>query len=215
MIYTQGIILFVVYNIAQQLLFKIDNRELASYIDPFGITSLNTTIRYWSPAERNMWMIPLSGTFLYNRLIVTGLGLIILAITYWSFSFNVVKSSLFKPKKSKKQEEVRIKPENVVIPQVQQLLNNNTYLRQFGSLTTFYYRTIFKEVPFLTIIISGFALFIATVGNTQVGLVLVPTYHCQYAWSFRYSRVFLFGYCSYLCWRAGMERAYCQIQPDF
>lgn len=177
MIYTQGIILFVVYNIAQQLLFKIDNRELASYIDPFGITSLNTTIRYWSPAERNMWMIPFSGILLYNRLVVIGLALIILAVTYWGFSFNVVKSSLFKPKKSKKQEEVRIKPENVVIPQVQQLLNTSTYLRQFWSLTTFYYRTIFKEVPFLTIIISGFALFVATVGNTQswFGVGTLPT----------------------------------------
>jgi hypothetical protein len=164
-IYTQGIILFVVYSISQNLMGDIENRELGALIDPFGIRTFGYVTRYWTPAQKNAMTIPLEGIMLYNRLLWTGVGILILVITYFAFSFNVVRSGLFKKKAIVEDKSLKIKPETVTIPKVSQYLNPSTTIRQIIHNAWFYTKMSVRELPFLTIVIAGVCLLISALMN--------------------------------------------------
>ncbi len=164
-IYTQGIILFVLYSISQNLMGDIDNREMGALLDPFGIRTFSYVTRYWTPAQKNEMLVPLEGIMLYNRLLWTGIGVLALAITYFGFSFNVVRSGLFKKKAIAEDKQSKIKPELVKIPLVTQHLNAWTVVQQTLKNAWFYAKMSIIEVPFLTIVIAGVCLLISTLIN--------------------------------------------------
>ncbi|HAC23637.1 MAG TPA: hypothetical protein DCE81_01840, partial [Cytophagales bacterium] len=97
-IYTQGILLLVLYIGTQSLLRDIEQKEIAALLDPFGVRAFSFYTEYWTPGERNSLQIPFEGYILYNRLIWIGVGLVVLVITHFGFSFNVVRNSLFRPR---------------------------------------------------------------------------------------------------------------------
>ena len=111
-LYTQGFAMLVLYLISRSLLRNIDNREIAALLDPFGIIAFNFTVQYWTPSEQNSLLVPLTGHVLYNRLIWTGVCLLGLAITYFGFSFNVVRGGLVRRKASAK---AKPKPVNICL----------------------------------------------------------------------------------------------------
>ena len=55
--------------------------------DPFGETLVDSTVRYWTPSERNHRALPQPLYFLLNRLLWFGLGMFILLLVYRWFSF--------------------------------------------------------------------------------------------------------------------------------
>jgi ABC-2 type transport system permease protein len=155
-IYTQGIILFVLYQISDTLLGDIENKNLASMLDPFGIRAFSIYTEYWTPAEKNSQLIPLAGMLLWNRILWCGIAVLILIGTYFSFSFNVIRNSLFK-KKLKVDKSPKIKPELVRIPFATQFSGFGTQLTQLWQQTIFYFKMVIKEVPFLAIMLVGVA----------------------------------------------------------
>ena len=175
-IYTQGIILFVLYSISQNLMGDLDNRELGAMLDPFGIRTFGYVTRYWTPAQKNEMLIPLEGIMLYNRLLWMGIGVLALAITYFGFSFNVVRSGLFKKKAIVEDKQPKIKPELVEIPSVTQHLNGWTVIQQTLRNAWFYAKMSIVEVPFLTIVIAGVCLLISALinSNETFGVKSIP-----------------------------------------
>jgi len=166
-IYTQGIILFVFYSISQNLMGDLDNRELGAMLDPFGIRTFGYVTRYWTPAQKNMMSVPLEGILLYNRLLWMGVGLLALAVTYFGFSFNVVRSGFFKKKAIAEDRQPKIKPELVKIPSVTQHLNAWTVMQQTLRNAWFYAKMSITELPFLTIVIAGVCLLINSLINSD------------------------------------------------
>jgi ABC-2 type transport system permease protein len=160
-IYTQGIILFVIYSISQNLMGDMDNREMGALLDPFGIRTLGYVTRYWTPAQKNMMTVPLEGILLYNRLIWMGVGILALAVTHFGFSFNVVRSGFFKKKAIIEDKQPKIKPELVKIPSVNQHLNGWTIVQQTLKNAWFYAKMSIRELPFLTIVIAGMCLLVS------------------------------------------------------
>lgn len=55
---------------------------LAAVLDPFGLSAFFEQTRYWTPSERNMRLLSLSGNFLVNRVVWTGVAGAVLAFTY-------------------------------------------------------------------------------------------------------------------------------------
>lgn len=155
-IYTQGIVLFVLYQITGTIIEDIDNKTLSALLDPFCYRTFNIYTEYWTPAQKNTLIAPLDGVLLWNRLIWCGFALLILVITYFSFSFNVVRNSLFK-KKTSKTESITIKPEAVQIPLVHQFSGFTTNLVQLWKETVFYSKMVVREIPFIAIIFVGLA----------------------------------------------------------
>jgi ABC-2 type transport system permease protein len=156
-IYTQGILLLVLYLASQSMLRDLDQKSIAALIDPFGVRAFSYETQYWTPSEQNSLLAPFSGYILYNRLIWIGAGIVALAVTYFGFSFNVVRNSLIK-RKAVSENFRKIPADAIVIPKVNPLINLNTQIRQLVQLTKLYFSSIIKEIPFIGIVISGLLL---------------------------------------------------------
>lgn len=163
-IYTQGIMLLVLYIGTSSLLRDIEQKEIAAMLDPFGVRAFNFYTQYWTPGERNTLQIPFEGYILYNRLLWVGVGILILVINHFAFSFNVVRNSIFKTK-AVKDELIKIKPEETRIPLTRQYTNFATHISQLVKLTVFYFKMVFKEIPFLAIVIAGILLLLVNAIN--------------------------------------------------
>lgn len=176
MIYTQGILLIILYELGSTFIADMEYKELAALIDPFALNTFDHVTRYWTPAEKNSLLVPMEGIMLYNRLIWVGFAVVLLVITYFGFSFNVVRNSVIKrkPVAAKKSE---IKPESVVVPVARQVVNFGTYIRQLFSFSWFYFKLTVREIPFIAIMISGMLfLFINAININQLyGTSSYPT----------------------------------------
>ncbi len=165
-VYVQWIILFVVYQVAVILSREVDNRELASLLDPFVFSTINNVTQYWTVSELNSQVIPITDVVLWNRLLWILVGLATLVIGYFSFSFNVVRSAFFKRsiKESKSTTNTAMK-----IPYVDAQFGVSTYVLQIFRQTKFYFKYVVKSLPFLAIMLFGLTLM--TINSFFVGRV--------------------------------------------
>lgn len=69
-----------------------------------GFSAIQDLTRYWTTAELNSRLFPLTGNFLINRLFLIGLGIALLAGTVWRFSFSERAPSKRKLKRIAKRE---------------------------------------------------------------------------------------------------------------
>lgn len=173
-VYTQWIVLFAIFQIALIITRDVDNRTLAALIDPFAIRTINNVTQYWTVAEQNSQTIPLTGVFLWNRLLWMGIGVIALILGYFNFSFNVVRSSLFKKKAVKRTETAQT---DIAIPTPTLSYGLGSQLLQIWKQAKFYFAYVVKGIPFWAIFLFGFLLFAinsAYVGNV-FGTYTYPT----------------------------------------
>jgi ABC-2 type transport system permease protein len=175
-IYTQGILLLVLYLASQSMLNDLDQKTIAALVDPFGLRAFSYETQYWTPSERNSQLIPFNGYVLYNRLIWIGVGIIAMVVTYFGFSFNVVRNSFIK-RKALPETVRKIQADTIVIPKVNPIINFTTQVKQLVQLTKLYLSSIVKEIPFLGIVISGLLLlFLNAINMGKVyGTIAYPT----------------------------------------
>ena len=65
---------------------------LAALIDPFAISAFLQQTGYWSSQEQNTLLVSLSGSFLANRLLWTGIGTALFLLTLAKFNMQKVRS---------------------------------------------------------------------------------------------------------------------------
>ncbi len=86
-IYSGGILLFLGYFLSLFFFSNTNDEKVITLADPFGLNS----IRYLSNAansfQKNNTLFPISGNFLLNRLIWSGVGFVVIMYTYFRFSF--------------------------------------------------------------------------------------------------------------------------------
>lgn len=163
-VYTQGILIFILYQIANSFVSDLDNKTLSAILDPFAINSTSVLTQYWTVAERNALQIPLAGDILLNRLVWVLVGVLGLVVTYLFFSFNVVRSSVFKTK-AKKEEAPSDKNTSIKIPNVSRDFGFGANLIQLYKQSVFYFKSVFQEIPFLAMLICGLALIFSNAMN--------------------------------------------------
>jgi ABC-2 type transport system permease protein len=76
---------------AASLTKDVENQRLAVLLDPMGSRAFEIYTKYWSPAQRNTGYIGLEGSFLLNRVLWAGIGLLILGLVYRLFDFTQPK----------------------------------------------------------------------------------------------------------------------------
>lgn len=86
-IYAGGILLFLGYFISVFFLQHTSNATVIINADPFGLSAVRFVSSITTSADKNTMLFPVTGAFLANRLIWTGVGLVILVFTYVRFSF--------------------------------------------------------------------------------------------------------------------------------
>ncbi len=154
--YVTSIVFLLGYLVAVNLISNIDNKVLASLVDPFGNVAQGVLTQYWTVAERNSRVVPLADVFLYNRLLWTAIGLAILAGTYSRFTFAQFTSSFRRNKKTVDVAEAyAATSQTIVLPHVDQSFSVADRFRQFAMVLRREFISIVKSPYFLAIAFAG------------------------------------------------------------
>jgi len=87
--YVGAVVALVLYLVMRGLLRDPQYDRIVALADPFGMSAFTITTKYWTAAERNTLLPPLSGLLLANRLIWAGVGLAMFAWAYRMFRFEL------------------------------------------------------------------------------------------------------------------------------
>ena len=82
---TMGV--FISYLVAANYQHLVENRTLATFLDPLGVLSLIEMTRYWPPAQRNSELIGFPAILVLNRVVWLAIAAGVLAMLYRRFRF--------------------------------------------------------------------------------------------------------------------------------
>lgn len=82
-----GLALLLGWSISQVFVSAIDFAWLTHLSDPFGLSAMNWSMRYWTVAEQNSLPVPLSRPLVLNRLLWLAVGAAVLAYGIARFRF--------------------------------------------------------------------------------------------------------------------------------
>jgi ABC-2 type transport system permease protein len=172
-IYAGGILLFLGYFLSFFFFNHTDNATVIILSDPFGLNGVRLQTANSSSIQQNTTLMAASGTFLLNRIIWTGVGLVILIYTYISFSFEKFFSG--------KRDKAAIDDEKVLaergLPAKGRTSFTGSYNRKtLFKLTRLELLNIIRDNYFWIILFSGvvFLGFVFWMGNNNNGVPDFP-----------------------------------------
>ncbi len=86
-IYSGGILLFLGYFLSIFFLDHTNSPTITTLSDAFGLSGVRVIANSATSIQKNTTLFPISGAFLLNRLLWSGIGLVILIYTYICFNF--------------------------------------------------------------------------------------------------------------------------------
>jgi ABC-type transport system involved in multi-copper enzyme maturation permease subunit len=159
-VYVGAVVLVLGYLIAGNISGNIENRSLAALLDPFGLNAADRMAEYWTIAEKNTRLVPLTGLLLWNRVLWTGLGAALLGWTYVRFSF----SAEARPGGEKTAEALAAEPLAASFASFAPTLDfsSRASFAAFRELTRLQFKETVKNVFFLVIVLAGVLFVIAS-----------------------------------------------------
>jgi len=189
--YVGSVLLLVLFGVASSLMADLDNQTLAGLLDPLGGQAGENATRYWTVFEKNNLLVPIDGILLINRVIWTGVGLLIFGLCYWRFRFAHQVARVSKPAQSiqlqnpeePQMAEQLIAPEEdhqkLRLPEVSIDTSGRYRLRQWWRLTWLEFSSIVRNAYFPVIVMAGIALLF--VNGAQIGKLFgTPTFPVTY-----------------------------------
>ena len=110
----------------------------------------------WTNAERNNQLIPFNSFLLYNKLFWVGIGVLVFAIGYHRFNFNVIQGD--KQRKQEKKEKREVVQTDVFQQEIPDYKPSGGVLALFSQLMShayFHFAAIMNTMSFWAIVISG------------------------------------------------------------
>ena len=169
-VYIGSVILLIGYLAAQGLLRDIDNKTLASLIDPFGVLAAARLTEYWTIAERNTRLVPLEGLLLWNRVLWIAVGSALVAFCYARFRFAHPQD------RTAKRSDDDDAPADAPAQSLASLRTTPAAVRGLAllpRLTWMYLRETVRNVYFVVFAFAGVAFLIAS--STTVGSLFGTT----------------------------------------
>jgi aminopeptidase N len=155
--YVGAVALIVMYMVLRGM---FDDHQYDTYVallDPFALSTLRITIKYWTTTESNQNMPALAGLLLYNRLLWMGLGLALFGVAYAFFRFEGTSSPGWFRRAQKAPapaaESARASVMLTALPPPRD--GFATRLRQAWALASFDMRFVFKSPAFFVLIGIG------------------------------------------------------------
>ena len=209
MAYIVAIVLMVLQIATGTLASDIENKMLVSLLDPTGGRAFGNVIEYWSPFERNINLIPLTGALLYNRLLWMGVAIVITAISYYGFSFSQFLQPLqiFKRKNTDDKAIVPLITSLSELPKVQQIFTFKSALQQSWFLGLFEFKKLRKSLFYIIMCLLGIGTMLLIV-KFMDSMYDSPTYMVTYkviedavASIGLYAMIFVIFYSGTIVWR--------------
>jgi len=176
-VYVASIAVFTGWMISQNITSDLDNKLMASLIEPFGLEATSQVIRYWSVAEQSTRNIPVAGFLLYNRLLWLAIGLVFLLVGY--ISFNPFKADSVSKKKKQLAETEEKAYEKIDYSRIQAESKTSSW-KVFLGLAVSEFKQAFSNIYFLMILLCGLLYIFAISGEIGkfYGTNTLPvTYH--------------------------------------
>ncbi len=171
-IYTAGVLLFVAYILASVSLQELDNRYLASMLDPFGVRALQEMSRYWTAAEQNINPLVLTGPLLWNRLLWCSVAAVVFAAGYALFRFAsqpLFGVGLSRRKRSAGSTDSRTATRQAILTLSFAPAVSFSSAATFLRLSRFYFVQILRSVTFQVILLTGMiTVFVAASHADQI-----------------------------------------------
>ncbi len=158
--------LIILQSFAGVLTQDADNKILSAMLDPFGSQANSYYTEYWTIYERNENSLPFGEIIAYNRLLWTGIGVLIFGFVYRTFSFH---QEAFSFNWFRKKEGQAVTKKNfgsimsVKLPKVHLDFSFIENLKVSWTLSAFDFRYIIKSWAFIIITILGLLLSLATI----------------------------------------------------
>lgn len=154
--YAGGAILFITYLITQTLTQDIENKDLVSLLDPFGLGTFQNIIQYWTPEEQNSQTVPFTGMLVWNRLIWVGLGLSALCYTLFRFNFQrFLNKNYASKKKNDNLDAPKASAALTKIPKVSKVFSSSLNASLLFQLALMELKNIVRDNFFKAILIAA------------------------------------------------------------
>ena len=212
--YIGVIAFFVLWTIAGIAADSPDHQTLGAIIDPFGLGAFDVVTRYWSAEDRNTRLPEITGLFLINRALWTGIGIGMFAAAVAWFRPDREGLKLGRRKKAAVSAAPVIAAPRAAsaLPRVALRDDFAARLTQFRTLAAFDMRGVLTGIAFLVMLICGmFNLGGALgLGNELFGTKLYPLTHLMTEamdGSYNFLLVIIIGfYAGELVWRERSAR---------
>ena len=148
--FVAGVAFMVFYIVISNL---SDPQDIGVYalLDPFGSTAYGEVSRYWTVFERNSELVPLSGSLLWNRLLVLALAALALGFTLWRYAFSLQPPVFRRSRGAKSKVDTPTRATVLdFIPTIE--LGGWNTLKQLRSQTRMDVRGIYRTIPFWAIL---------------------------------------------------------------
>ena len=172
-IYSGGILLFLGYFLSVFFLHNTNNATVINLADPFGLNGIRLQTGAATSIQKNTSLLPVEGTFLLNRLIWSGVALVVLLYTYIRFDFE----KFFSGKRDKAVLDEGISGMKRSIVRNAKVSFTGPYNRRtLLNLTKLELTNIFRDNYFWIILSSGmvFLGFVFWMGNGEYGVSDYP-----------------------------------------
>jgi ABC-2 type transport system permease protein len=173
-VFTTGVLILVGSLLAGVVTSKIENKLLADLIDPFGSDAFTHLTEYWTIAEKNARLIPLTGVLLANRLLwlAVGAGALILTALRFRMAAPLERAG----RKPVAPSDHTIEPVGAIIASTP-IARPLHPLRLLPGLTWLAFRETVRNVSFLLIVLTGLALVVVTLklAGAAFGTATYPT----------------------------------------
>lgn len=85
--YVCAVAMLVGFSVSRIWLRELQQDTISALTDPFGLSALSITTKYWTASDRNTMLPPLTGLLLANRLLWIGVAAALFAFTWRIFRF--------------------------------------------------------------------------------------------------------------------------------
>jgi len=172
-IYAGGILLFLGYFVSIFFFQHTNNATVINLADPFMLNGVRLATNDSSTIQQNTTVIGMTGTILLNRIIWSGVGLVILLYTYFTFSFE----KFFSGKRDKAaidNEPAAIK--KTFVPSAHTSFKGSYNRKTLVNLTKIELLNIVRDNYFWIIMSAGvfFLGFVFWMGNNDNGVPEFP-----------------------------------------
>lgn len=152
-----AMVMLVFYIVSAGFIEDIDKEWLANALDPFGFRPLELASKYMTVAEKNQFPTPITGAFLWNRLLWLGIALVGLILLYTRFSFTLKNE---KSKREKAEEpEMNLSNAAGATPAIHQQFGFSA--AGFMAMVRLELKSIIKNPTFIILVIIGLINLIA------------------------------------------------------
>lgn len=167
------IVLLTAYGISQSITGSLENETLVQLADPFGMSAFEIQTKYWTVSDRDSSYLTFgNSTILANRLIWLGIGMSILGIACWRFTFAQRRQ------KSKAASTATVASANsVAIPHVGFHHGFAAQIKQFFSQLKLDFLSTIKSPVFIVVILMATIdtfMSLRFIANEGFGLKALP-----------------------------------------